>query len=459
MCLKNQFLAILVTFVVSCAKHSNKHSPTNQVIIEGIFPSAKSDSLKLHNHLSYEFYIKTDSSGFFNDTLNIAKGYYQISHDYKTLISELFLDDNYKIHLTITNSNDYEIDQKNSMGYFENTYLAKKNIVNQPFDRLFAIADSKNETQFLRFCDSIHNLEQQLFDSTKAQMSEYFRQNEQINLETERLRAIASYPGIINYISKTKVSNSYPNVYSLPIVYGDGAYMTSSNAYLYLNSNINYQVKQLENRNGLSDHQKYWNWVEKHIDNPITAKHFLFKNGLEWMKTGVKLDSVYNLMTIKFTETKMREDIQTVYNGYKPIARGQSAPNFELPNVKGNLVSLENFRGKLVYIDFWGTYCKPCFNLVPALNQLEAQFHGKDIVFIGIGMDKDDPLWLKRIEQFHMGGIQLRSESREHPFLRHFKVFGIPRFVLLDKEGKIIDAYAKEPDDPELIDQLKTLLI
>ena len=458
MCNRSFGLAIATAFMIACSNKNDNKSDVETVIIEGNYKEILLDTLRLHNHLGKEHYIVTDEKGFFSDTLAIAQGYYQLSHKYKTLIKELYLEKGFQLSITIKGSNDYNLENQHRNGYFENAYLAQKNIINQPFEDIFTVVKERSENNFLRFCDSIHNLELNLFHENEIGMSDNFVEFEKINLQSERFLKISEYPGIKYYISNTRTSNTYPNVYTLPIDYNKDAYMASDNAYYFLNSYIKYQVTKLEDSIKLSYNHRYWNWVNEHISNLDTSNHFLFNNGLGWMQLGVNMDSIYGLMIAKFSESKMIEKIQEVYNDYKSIERGQQAPNFQLPDRNGNIVSLEEFRGKIVYIDFWGTYCKPCFNLMPALNKLEEHFQGKDIVFVGIGMDKDDALWLKRIEQFKMGGIQLRSESREHPFLQHFKVFGIPRFVLLDREGKIVDAYAKYPDDPELTIQLEHML-
>ena len=450
------YCIVAVLFLCCADKKNNSPAP---IAITINYKVVNADSLRLHNHLGYEHYIKIDSNGQFSDTLFVEKGYYQLSNDYDTLIKELFLDEGFNLTISISAPNAYKLKQNSKSGYNENTYLANKNQINTAFKQLFGIARDKDENQFLRFCDSIHNLEQEIFNIALPKMAAEFSNYEKVNLEAERLNAIASYPGLYYYINKLKVSEKYPRVYQLPIDYNDSAYMRSSNAYYFLNAVIKYHVGKVPEHTRITYNEHYSNWLQKHISNPNTAKHFLFKNGLQWLQTGVAMDSVYKTMVTLFPDKSMKNKMDAVYNAYKPIERGQPAPNFVLKNDSGVNVSLESFKGKVVYIDFWGTYCKPCFNLMPALNTLEKEFHGQNVAFIGIGMDKDDALWLKRIQQFQMGGIQLRSESRDHPFLTHFKVYGIPRFLLLDQNGNVVDAYAKEPNDPELKTQIKTLLL
>lgn len=105
-------------------------------------------------------------------------------------------------------------------------------------------------------------------------------------------------------------------------------------------------------------------------------------------------------------------------------------------------------KGKYVYIDVWATWCVPCLKQIPYLKALEAEFHDKNIAFVSISVDKEraKSTWKKMLESKELTGIQLFADnSFESEFMNAFAVNSIPRFILIDPEGKIIDPRAPRP--------------
>ncbi len=143
------------------------------------------------------------------------------------------------------------------------------------------------------------------------------------------------------------------------------------------------------------------------------------------------------------------------------IAPGQPCPDFSFQNNKGETVTLTDLKGKFVYLDIWATWCGPCKGEMPSLLKLEKHFEGKDILFVSLSIDKnkDIKLWKQTIEKMGLGGIQLHlGENWE--WLKNFMPasMSVPRFVLLDKEGKIVTANMSAPSKPETLKKLKSLL-
>jgi peroxiredoxin len=70
------------------------------------------------------------------------------------------------------------------------------------------------------------------------------------------------------------------------------------------------------------------------------------------------------------------------------VAKGQRAPDFSLPTLKGGRVSLAGLRGKVVLIDFWAQWCEPCKKELPQLQKLQQEFAAKDVVILTVNIDK-----------------------------------------------------------------------
>lgn len=137
------------------------------------------------------------------------------------------------------------------------------------------------------------------------------------------------------------------------------------------------------------------------------------------------------------------------------------SPTFDYENHKGGSTKLEDLRGKYVYIDVWATWCGPCRAEIPYLKKVEEKFHDKNIEFVSISIDtkKDYEKWKKFVVEKELGGIQLFADKDwSSDFIKAYGITGIPRFILIDPQGMIVNANADRPSSPALTTLLEGLL-
>lgn len=139
------------------------------------------------------------------------------------------------------------------------------------------------------------------------------------------------------------------------------------------------------------------------------------------------------------------------------------APNFTLENSEGKKVSLSDFKGKVVYIDFWATWCGPCVAEIPHSKKLKEKFTGNDsIVFMYVSVDNEDNVdgWKAFIKKKGMTGVQLisRDGGQEERVGERYDIQFIPRFVLIDKNGRVAYGQAPAPSDVTSEQLIKQLL-
>ncbi|MEE1944204.1 TlpA disulfide reductase family protein [Pedobacter sp. KR3-3] len=138
-----------------------------------------------------------------------------------------------------------------------------------------------------------------------------------------------------------------------------------------------------------------------------------------------------------------------------PLKPGDEAFKFTYPDKTGKNVSLDDLKGKVVLVDVWATWCGPCKEQIPFLKKLEEEMKGKDLAIVSISVDaeKDRQKWLQMIVDEQLGGTQLFA-SAKNDLMKYYRISGIPRFMVFDKQGKIVTIDAPRPSDP----QLKALL-
>ena len=147
----------------------------------------------------------------------------------------------------------------------------------------------------------------------------------------------------------------------------------------------------------------------------------------------------------------------------REMPEGTPSPAFvDYENFNGEATSLEDLKGSYVYIDVWATWCGPCIAEIPSLKKLESEYHDKNISFVSISIDdakrhggsmeKAHEKWQKMVEEEELGGVQLFAPNGwKSDFIEAYKIQGIPRFILVDPEGKIVSASAPRPSSEQLI--------
>ena len=143
------------------------------------------------------------------------------------------------------------------------------------------------------------------------------------------------------------------------------------------------------------------------------------------------------------------------------LAKGEVSPKFvDYENYKGGTTSLDDLKGKYVYIDVWATWCGPCKAEIPFLKEVEKAYHDKNIAFLSVSIDeaKNHDKWKEMVADKELGGIQVFADNDwKSEFVQAYKINGIPRFILIDPAGNIVAADAPRPSSEELKSLLNEL--
>ena len=180
-----------------------------------------------------------------------------------------------------------------------------------------------------------------------------------------------------------------------------------------------------------------------------------FAEGLAAMiqPSNPKNKEILDFVLANSKDEEVKQTAQLAYDKLTKLAVGAPSPVFtNYENANGGTNSLSDFKGKLVYVDVWATWCRPCLAEIPALKALHDKFKAnKNIEFVSISVDDDKEAWKKAVKDKQLKGVQLIADKAfESQFIQDYGINQIPTFLLIDKDGNILDANAPRPSDPEI---------
>jgi thiol-disulfide isomerase/thioredoxin len=134
---------------------------------------------------------------------------------------------------------------------------------------------------------------------------------------------------------------------------------------------------------------------------------------------------------------------------------GDIAPNITMADTLGKMISLESFRGKVVLIDFWASWCGPCRMENPNVVRAYQKYRSKGFTVFSVSLDNKKENWLAAIKKDNLTWTHVSElKGWETSASRLYQVTGIPATFLLDKEGKIVARNLRGPALEEMLEKL-----
>lgn len=406
---------------------------------------------------SFEKEISLKPDGTFTEKLPINyEGIYAIETSKNRM--PIYFSKDSKISLTADDSNFKTTIKYAGKGSIENQYIAKKTIITSQMsdEELYKL----NEIDFLKKAKEIKGSIELLYQKTKFSDA-VFKQKESYNFHFLEQKHFLFYIKLHNYYAHTydfMVSEKFPK-------FDEKMELDNESDFLF---SIEYQdivmTKFYDNIKG--DEGSFFVSAKNAIPEIKALKSQSIKNRL--IQNGVNdinienanYKNTYNEFLSITNDPKIKEILTTNYDNTVGVEPGKPSPTFNYENQKGGNTSLESLKGKYVYIDVWATWCDPCRQEIPSLEKVEEQFQGKNIFFVSISLDnsKDREKWSNLVTQKKMSGIQLLADKEfDSKFIKEYNIQGIPRFILIDANGNIVNAQAPKPSDPKLIELLNSL--
>ena len=173
-------------------------------------------------------------------------------------------------------------------------------------------------------------------------------------------------------------------------------------------------------------------------------------------RPGSDIDEVWQAFCRICPDTATRTKLQAKYEYAARFTPGRPAPDFEMTGFDGKVYRLSDFRGKNLYIDIWATWCGPCCHEIPYMEKLAKHYRkNRNIELISISLDKDLQAWKRKLKEDKPQWKQfICPENFQSALVREYGIKGIPRFLFIDKKGKIITVDAPRPSHERIIEYL-----
>jgi peroxiredoxin len=171
----------------------------------------------------------------------------------------------------------------------------------------------------------------------------------------------------------------------------------------------------------------------------LVMKAMLYR---EIIKDETKSDALMTQLQKDFPDTKIAKGMLAQEEGRKVNAKlvvGTKFPDFEVKDVAGNPLSLAKYKGKVVLLDFWATWCPPCVGEVPDIVKAYEKHHDQGFEIIGISLDREEKELAKFTKDKNMTWPQFfDGQGKPDSLAQKYGIMSIPSAYLLDGEGTII---------------------
>lgn len=199
-------------------------------------------------------------------------------------------------------------------------------------------------------------------------------------------------------------------------------------------------------------------YIEENLTSPnaVTALLSLdgedFVNRYDRLSEGAKTSALYPIATRQYESIKESLEQERMQ---AELANGtHDAPGFTLNDLEGKPVSLSQFKGKWVILDFWGSWCGWCIKGFPELKEAYAEY-APDLEIIGIDCNEDEGAWRAGVVKYGLSWVNVYC-PKGNPILKEYGIQGFPTKAIVNPEGKLVNITTGH--NPDFFVELKKLM-
>jgi thiol-disulfide isomerase/thioredoxin len=168
-----------------------------------------------------------------------------------------------------------------------------------------------------------------------------------------------------------------------------------------------------------------------------------------------ELREIYNGLSDEIKNSPDGQAVKQFISLQDPPKIGEHYIDFTLADENGNNVSLSDFEGNYILVDFWASWCSPCRSQNPKLKELLAEYNLHDFVILGVSIDSTKDPWIKALREDNLPWVNVISEGGRTSMIGQlYGINGLPDNVLINPEGIIIQRHIKADSIAEILDNL-----
>lgn len=398
--------------------------------------------------------ITLDAAGKASVTLTDFEPQY-VKLQYGRASRLLYLDPSQDLSMSFDGESMWKAISFTGAGASVNTYLNNGKL------KQLAFNDAKvEEKAYIQKSDSLYQANLNVLEV--AGLPDGFVKQEKERLKFYSYAGFPLYPIYYAYLNKTENFKAteayYSHLKNLTVIDADLLLLKEYKEFLFnavsclgLNGEKNEsQLQLLQAQLKYIEENVTEEKVREYLVNTV-AYNFVKSNGIDEAAPAIEAFNKY------VKDSEMTSKFNAVCDSWRKLSSGKPSPVFSGETTDGKTVTLSDLKGKYIYIDVWATWCGPCRGELPHLKELEEKYRGKEIEFVSLSCDQNKGAWKKMVEKEQMKGVQLYIGAKSE-FMQDYMINGIPRFILLDKEGNIISANMSRPSQPETVVKLDALL-
>ena len=189
---------------------------------------------------------------------------------------------------------------------------------------------------------------------------------------------------------------------------------------------------------------------------------FLAEELIRGFKRGSKVFAETKDKWEKFREInphpEYTEAVQAALYKALKLQPGQPAPEFTLYDLDGQPVSLSQFKGQVVLLDFWASWCGPCIGDLPDLRRIKRKAADKPLVFLNLSLDTDEAAWREAVDKHGIEGVHVRADGWSADVAKSYQVNSLPSYYLVDSQGLIVERLRILRNTDEIVATIKKSL-
>jgi cytochrome c biogenesis protein CcmG/thiol:disulfide interchange protein DsbE len=147
------------------------------------------------------------------------------------------------------------------------------------------------------------------------------------------------------------------------------------------------------------------------------------------------------------------------------VGAGDSAPSFRVKTESGAVITPKDFGGRLLVLNFWASWCAPCVQEIPSLNEFQKMFKSQGVVVLGVNVDSKEDLYRNMLRRFQVTFQTVRDPQENISY--SYGTYKVPESYIIDRNGKVLQKYVGLPEvngewklwtDPEIVSYVRSLL-